>query len=47
MQIEATLAELVEDGWRVERLATEDEEGEPYRVHIQLRLDGNEDRGVY
>lgn len=38
-ELEAAVQVLVERGWAVERLAYEDEEDEPYRAFVTLRVD--------
>ena len=42
--LEKLLAESVAKGWIWERISYEDEEREPFRVHLRARLDLKDDK---
>lgn len=42
-ELEDRVTDLVDNGWRAERVAYEDEEGEPFRAFVTLRLDDRPD----
>lgn len=38
-QVERAVQALVKKGWRCEKIDTSDEDGEPYRVFVSLRIE--------
>jgi len=45
MELETFVEELVERGWTLEQLCTEDSRDEPYRVTITLSVEGESELG--
>ena len=40
-EVERASQKLVDKGWKVERIAYEDERDEPFKAHVSLSVDGS------
>ena len=45
-EVERTLQKLVDKGWRVQEFNSFDEENEPFRVQVILRIDRTKFKGL-